>query len=478
MILIGFSTVGFSYLAYLKYESFRQYTQDSAYYGYAFHQTLHGRLLPSFTGYHTILAVHPNFLLLLWVPVFWLSPFMCSLFVYQSLMISLAAWPIYLLARHVTGNRLTAGIAAAGLLVFPPMAAVHVGEIHDDAFGVACLLFAFYFFETGNFRIFALFLAASLLAKETIVLNTIFFGVYALVRRRDWKWVTFPIGWSAVYFWVATKVLVPMGGGTWAGELYTHVSYFQDWGQTPLAVLKNMASHPFRVISILCSRERLGYLCKLLLPVLLVAPFGSWAWLVALPSLAVNLLSSNPWLRVMTHWYGILLGGLVWASFVTALPFWGRWLTRLFGNRDYARGLCALALLMCVALHRLWLHPEQYAKSAVHEACSEAVRLVPQDASVFCPDNMLAHFANRPAINSLLALSLFNQDPNRLFDYDYVVFDHNYTWEGSSVWLTKQASLFKYISGHPDYRLVYERDNVFVFQRVGIPKRDLNWRTK
>jgi uncharacterized membrane protein len=109
-------------------------------------------------------GTHPDFLLLLWLPVFCIFPCMYSLFLFQSLMISLAARPVYLLARDATGNRMTALIAAAGLLLYAPVASVHVFAIHDDAFALAALLFAFYFFQRVNLRGFVLCMAVSLLA--------------------------------------------------------------------------------------------------------------------------------------------------------------------------------------------------------------------------------------------------------------------------------------------------------------------------
>lgn len=475
--LIALSALGFSYLAYLKYASFNHYSQDSAQFGYAFHQTLRGRCFPSFAADYSLLGSHPNFVLFLWLPVFWLVPTMYSLFLFQSLMISLAAWPIYLLARHVTNNRLTALIAAAGMLLAPAVVSVHLVEFHDDPFALASLLFSVYFFETKHFKLFALFLVLSLLAKETIALNTAAFGLYALVRRRRWQWVVFPVAWTAAYCMLVGKVLMPLWGNWWAVELYSHVGYFAGWGQTMGDAVKNMLLNPAQVLSAICSADGLGYLVDLLLPLALVLPFGSWTWLLACPTVLVNLLSSNPWLRLITHWYSIVIGGLLWASFLTAIPGWNKRMTRWFGERDYSRSLCVMVLLLCLLEHSLWLNPGDFRKSSAYEARCDAVRLVPKHASVFSSDNMLAHFVDRPAINSVFALAFHNQDPNRLFDYDYVVFDGNYTYGGNTDWSAKHASLFKFISSHPDYRAVYGRDNVFVFQRVGAPKRNLKWHT-
>ena len=471
--LIFLSTVGFSVLAWARNSSFANYGQDTAQFAYAFFQTLRGHWLHSFAGDYTLWGAHPNFLLLLWLPVFWLAPSVNTLFVVQSLTISLAAWPAYLLVRHVTGNRLTALIGAAALLLFPPIARVHVAELHDDPLGLVPLLFAIYFFEKGRFKWFAVFLGVTLLAKETIVLNTVLFSVYALWRRRSWWWVAFPAAWSIGYFLLVRYVVMPAFGDWWAGQLYSQTKYFSQWGNGPGEVLRNMGTHPGAVMGTMFGADRLGYLFKLLLPVGLILPFGSGLWVTAAPSLGVNLLSNWPFLREFTHWYGMLPGAQLWASMILALPLWSQQVARWFGGRDYSRSLCVVVLLLCVAQYNLWLTPSEYRRNPSHAAQVDAIAAVPGGSSVLCADHILPAFANRPAINSLVALNFHHQDLNRVFDYEYIVFDGNYP--GLPGEAQMQQALFKVISQNPAYQSVFARENVFVFQRVGVPERTLRW---
>ena len=87
-------------------------------------------------------------------------------------------------------------------------------------------------------------------------------------------------------------------------------------------------------------------------------------------------------------------------------------------------------------------------------------------------DNMLAHFSRHRSIQSLMGLRFYGRDPNEVFDYDYIVFDRNF-----ALMVDKQAQtqFFGLISHMPEYRLVFARDNVFVYQRVGTPARHLQW---
>ncbi|MGD0016337.1 MAG: DUF2079 domain-containing protein [Verrucomicrobiia bacterium] len=463
-------TLGMSYLAWRQYASFNLATGDTAVFGYAFSHVLQGQFFPFFASEGTIMGNHPNFILWLWLPVYWLVPTIYSLFLFQSLMISLAAWPAYLLARDRTGNRLTGLIAAVGLLALPTIASQHVSQIHDDQFGLALMLFTFYFFEKKNFRAFCLCLAGSLLAKETLALNAGAFGIYALLRRRDWKWIAFPIGWSVGYLLFVLKGLMSVwqGSGT---LLYTQVAYFEQYGKTPGEVLRNMLSHPLSLVQIMFQTDRLGYLWRLLLPLGLLLPFAGWAFVPALPTIGLNLLSSNSALRVIGWHYGSVLGGLLWMSFLTTLPRWNQMLTLWFGRRDYTRGLCLAVTLLALASTAMWLRPSEYHWGAARAAREQAVEAVPHEASVFCPDNMIAHFADRRAIHSLGGLHYWHRDLNQLFDYDFIVFDGNfvaYDWQ-------QQRQLFQLIAGHPAYRSVFNQDKVFIFQRISTPQRILHW---
>jgi uncharacterized membrane protein len=468
--LIAASTVGFTYLAYRKYSCFTWETPDTASIAYGFFHALQGTFFPYYGRSGCLLGEHADFILLAWFPVFKLFPSMVTLFFFQSLMISLAAWPAYLLARSVTSDPPTAIIATAGLLLFPAVVGQHVNQIHEDQFGLAFLLFTLYFFENERFSGFAIFAVLATLAKETIALNVLMFGFYALARKRHWPWIICPLVWGSSYLAVMLGWLMPQWG-SWGKTVYGHMLYFGQYGNTPVEVLRHMLLNPAGTLEAMLQPDRIGYLMLLLLPLLLVGPYRSWAWLLAFPSVLINLLGTNRLLRDLTWHYSLIAGGLLWASFVLSLPNWTRFLERRFGPRNYSRILCLAALVLSVGMYRVWLWSWQYRPAENQQACVQAVAKVPLNASVLSPENMLAHFARHPAIHSFAEMRYYNIDPNQIFDYDYIVFDASY---GSPDW-KPQSQLFGFISKHPDYHLIYSRDNVFVFHRVGIPARVLHW---
>ena len=468
--LIVASTLIFTHLAQRKYECLNWESPDTASIGYGFFHSLEGKFFPYYGRAGCLLGEHADFVLLAWFPVFRLAPSMVNLFFFQSLMISLAAWPAYLLARQYRCDRAAALLAAAGLLLFPPVVSQHVNQIHEDQFALVFLLFALRFFERRSFIAFLLFMVLATLAKETVALTVMMFGIYALAQRRRWPWIAAPVAWSSTYLTVMLKWLMPKWG-TWGPAVYGRMLYFANYGDSPGEVLKNLAQHPAATLATVLAPDRLMYLGLLLAPLAVVGPFRSYVWLLAIPSLLVNLLASNHLLRDLSWHYSLIPGALLWVSFISAIPQWTLLLRRRFGPHNYPRILCLTGLILDIGFCPLWLSPWQYQPTAAHLARLEAIASVPVNASVLSPENMLAHFVRHPAIHSLGELRYARRNPNDVFDYDYIVFDATYP---SPDWKA-QSQLFDLISKLPEYRLAFARDNIYVFQRIGTPARSLSW---
>ena len=126
----------FYHLAYLKYSYFNGDTNDLTVFAYAFAHTFKGRFLPAYFTNANLLQLHPNCILLLWLPVYAVWRSFYSLLFYQSVMLTVSAWPVYLLARHVLKNNGSALLIGVAFLLFPTIASQHVNQIHDDQFAL------------------------------------------------------------------------------------------------------------------------------------------------------------------------------------------------------------------------------------------------------------------------------------------------------------------------------------------------------
>jgi hypothetical protein len=112
----------------------------------------------------------------------------------------------------------------------------------------------------------------------------------------------------------------------------------------------------------------------------------------------------------------------------------------------------------------MWFHPTEYRRNSAYEAERQAMEGIPRQATVLAPDNLLAALSDRAGINSLTALRVYGQNQRRVLEYDYIIFDGNYSTAAEV--LPVEQRLFDIIRTDANYRLVFARDNVFMFQQI------------
>jgi hypothetical protein len=110
-----------------------------------------------------------------------------------------AAWLAYLAARRASGSAL-AGVLAAGLYAFNPLAAMESLNGLETALGVLCFAAVALFYLTrmiepdrvlfGDWAVFGLVIGVMLLARTDSVLFAVVLGLHALWQRRHALWRT------------------------------------------------------------------------------------------------------------------------------------------------------------------------------------------------------------------------------------------------------------------------------------------------
>ena len=462
-LCIGVATVLGFYLAWQKYHYFNGDTNDLTVFAYAFSHTLHGKFLPTYFADGCLLGCHVNWVILAWLPVYAVWRSFYSLLFFQSLMLTISAWPFYLLAKHVLKNERAALALGITFLLFPTIASQHVNQIHDDQFALPFLVFAFYFFVREDFRRFVLMMVLGCLAKESMTLTTAAFGLYALLQRRSWKWVVVPIVFSGLYLGFAIfllrHVFPGMGAPVW--EAAYHLGMY---GKTYPEIAATFVTRPGFVLQTVFSRERVEYLGQLLLPLLYVLPWLSAAVLVSLPNLLLNLVVPNMAFTVIAWHYNIILG----ATLLAASVFGIKRIADRFGKRrdKVAVGLAAAMALLSLFGMKYWYRSEDYEPKPYDAALRRALAAVPPNASVMCPTPMLAHLADQPKVLSAYSLLVIDKRPERLAEFDYIILDGN--WRNYEA--IGQVQLVQLFNQNPQwqqrYRTVLHEQNVWVLQRM------------
>ena len=297
-----------SHQAILRYETFKATAFDLGNMDQVLWNTLHGRLF-QFTnqaidwyGPPTRLAIHFEPIILPLSLLYSLGADPRILLVFQTLALASGSLPVFLLTRKIIPQwPLLASLMATAYLLAPALIGLNIFDFHPVALATPLLLYALLVLE---YKHYAWFLVACVLAactKEDVPLAIAMFGILVI-----WKYklprlgLTLLIGgalWSLIVFRIIIPHFYP---GVQANNFWYR---YEELGSSPGAAILNLFVRPWVFFSLFFTIDRLYYLLSLVrgagfLP--LLAP----EWLLpTLPSLAVNLLSTDPLLYSGVYHY-------------------------------------------------------------------------------------------------------------------------------------------------------------------------------
>lgn len=301
-------TLDMSHQAILRYDTFKATAFDLGNMDQVLWNTIHGRLF-QFTnqaidwyGPPTRLAIHfePIILPLSLLYVFHADPRI--LLVFQTLALVSGALPVFLLTRrYLPAWPLFAVLMATAYLLAPALLGLNIFDFHPISLATPLLLYAIL---ALTYKRYIWFLVACILAascKEDIPLVIAVFGLLVI-----WKYklprlgITLIIG-GLLWSFLAFKVIIPhFYPGVQANNYWYR---YEALGSSPGAAIANILIHPWLLFTTFFTLDRLYYLFGLVRGVgflSLLAP----VWLLpALPSLAENLLSTDPLLYSGVYHY-------------------------------------------------------------------------------------------------------------------------------------------------------------------------------
>src|SRR5260370_1236705 len=214
-----------------------------------------------------------------------------TLLVLQTLVVASGAFPAFWLARLRLRNELAAVAIALVYLLYPAQQQATIFEFHSVTFTASLLLFTLYFMYTRRTLWLFVFAILSMACKEEIPLVIAFFGLWSIIFQHRWRTglglVLLAIGWVGLTF-LAYLYFSPNGHPLLA-------SGFAYLGKEPVEIVRNILLHPKSLISQhVLERNHLQYMRILLSPAGYLPLLAPWILVLAVPSLAFNLFSSDP----------------------------------------------------------------------------------------------------------------------------------------------------------------------------------------
>lgn len=290
--------IGMSIETVLRYETFKATAFDLGNLDQVLWNTVHGRLF-QFTnqaadwyGPPMRLAVHvePIILPLSLLYVFGADPRI--LLVFQTLALAVGAWPVYVLTRrYIPEWPLLAPVMVTGYLLSPALLGVNIFDFHPISLATPLLLYAVLALDYKRYGWFLLCCVLAASCKEDIPLYVALLGILVI-----WKYklprlgTTLIIGgflWSAIAFGVVIPHFYP-------GSQHNNFWYrYESLGSSPGAAIVNIILHPWLLFTTFITLDRFYYLASLVRSTGFLALLAPEWLLVALPGLAVNLLSTD-----------------------------------------------------------------------------------------------------------------------------------------------------------------------------------------
>jgi len=301
-----------SHQAVLRYDTFKATAFDLGNMDQVLWNTIHGRPF-QFTnqaidwyGPPTRLAIHfePIILLLSLLYIFHADPRI--LLVFQTLALVSGALPVFLLTRkYLPEWPLLSACMAIAYLLSPALIGMNIFDFHPVSLATPLLLYAVL---ALTYKRHVWFLIACILAaacKEEVPLSIALLGILVIWRYKSPRLgitlITGGLLWSFLAFFVIIPYFFP-------GAQHNNFWYrYESLGSSPGAATLNLLLHPWLLLSMYITFDRFFYLAGLLRSsgfLALLAP----EWLLpVLPSVAINILSTDPTLYSGVYQYNAVI---------------------------------------------------------------------------------------------------------------------------------------------------------------------------
>lgn len=292
--LIIVYTAVFSFVAYMKYQSFSFHDLDLSSINQAFWNATRGRFVSHQVGESVLFSGHKWVIIILLLPLYALFASPLTLLFLQSLALGLGALAVYLFARDILNPRFGL-LFSFCYLIYPALNYVNLYEFHVVAFATPLLLFTFYFYYKRRWGLFIMFILLSISVRENVAIPVCGIGLFALLQggfktnERFWprfKWGLVPLFLAILWFTVCVK-FTPVKSSVIIESFYAWL------GGSVGEILKTILFRPGKVLSGVVIKPKLLYLLHLFVPVAFLPIFSPCALVMTLISLTEGLLSQR-----------------------------------------------------------------------------------------------------------------------------------------------------------------------------------------
>ncbi len=417
-------------------------------------------------GIH-ILGDHAAFVLYFIGLFYRIFPSVYWLFGLQSLALSLGALPAYRLALQAGLRHHVALLIAGAYLAYPAIFNANLFDFHPEVLAVPLFLAAVFSIRTGQLGMFCLCLIGILSCKAVLALNVVSIGIWLLIWECSRVQVQFQkqcqlAGWLAIavgslWFMVATFLIIPQFSGSGPAAV-SHYSYL---GSSVVEIAQSLVFRPMLVLGKVFSLDTLFYGFLLIVPLAWGLSWQRWDPLFpALPTLALNVLSSNPAYRDLVHHYALPIIPFLILTVIESFRMNRAWI-------PIPKVGLIWSLLVFLVLGKYSFFGSIYLTSLdTWQATRQALSLVGSEGGVLTTHEISPHLAHR------LVIDFTNENEKKTSlessskwdPFDYVLLNSRHPgWQSSREY---SDALVRNLQKEGHFQLLYQQDEVYLFRRI------------
>jgi len=375
-----------------KYFNFIYNDWDLAIYNQVFRGLINGKPYISLADV-SFPGIHGEITLTLITPIYALFSHPVILLIIQSVILGLAAIPLFLITSEKLNN-IWGLIFVIIYLFYPAVGYTNLNEFHAESFLPFIQFFLLYFFIKDDFKKFIIFMFLCLFAKENMSLIVIMLGFYALINKRKNKWIILPILSGIIWFLFYLKVLSPSlnQGKVEFYSLYGHL------GRNLTQIAWSIISHPIKILKFMFIPQKLNYLFNLFGPLSFLSFFSPLILLIPAPNFLQHLLSLRMTETTLYFYYPSEILAFIFISAIFGLKF----LLRLNLSRKLVHAYYVIVPIIAI-FFSIQLGPQLYMLRQIRLACRETdavkqknnfITMIPRGSSVVSTFEFLPKLSN------------------------------------------------------------------------------------
>ncbi len=458
-ILICIYIAYFTVASFLRYDNFYTGRYDLGNMDQTVWNTVNGRIFQSFSDNGLIisrLSAHADFMLILLSPLYLLWSHPKTLLLTQTIILALGAIFIFLIAKSILKNKHFALIFSFLFLMSPALQYTNLYDFHAVTLATTLLLASFYFLIKRNYLLMTAFLILSGITKEQVWIATSIFGIplfFEKAKRTKTLGLLIIITFLALFFYLVSIVIPQNANGQ-----HFALSYYSEFGNSPIEVIKNVSLSPHKIFLKILEDGRIEYIKQLFIPLGFVSLLSPLYLAFAVPDLLINLLSNNTQLHQIYYQYSAVITPFI---FVSAI-FGVRKLIKLFPK--IPKFYFYIYLIFFTILSAYLFGPLPLAKNASIDmfvkplpnktVISEFLDGIPKRYSIAATNNLGSHLSRRQKIFTI---------PVGIDRADIILFLLNDSFAQPT--LDAQKDIAEKLKKDKNYVEIFKHDDFIVFEK-------------